>query len=154
VPAGLIGTLVQSTPAYGSAGTDEGASRWWSAAGLAAIFAGSAVIHLLKPDFYEPLIPEPLGSPRAWVWGSGIAELALAGLLLDKRRRKFAGLASAALLVGVFPANIKMALDGGAQDLDGLAGSSLLAYLRLPLQVPMVWWALNIAKSGSLQAGK
>lgn len=120
-----------------------------SPAGLAAIFAGSAVVHLVKPGFFEPLIPEPLGSPRAWVVGSGVAELALAALLLDPRRRQLAGYASAALLVGVFPGNIKMARDSGAPDQEGLARSSLLAYLRLPLQVPLVLWALKIAKSGA-----
>jgi uncharacterized membrane protein len=116
---------------------------------LAATFAGSAVVHLVKPGFYEPLIPEPLGSPKAWVLGSGVAELALAGLLLDKRRRRLAGYASAALLVGVFPANIKMAMTGGAGAQDGFFGSRVFATLRLPLQVPLVLWALRIAKAGS-----
>lgn len=120
-----------------------------SSFGLAALFAGSGIIHLVKPGFYEPLIPDPLGSPKAWVLGSGVVELALAGLLLDKRRRRLAGYASAALLVGVFPANVKMALMGGAEHVDGIAGSKLFGYLRLPLQVPMVLWALKIAKSGA-----
>ena len=45
------------------------------------------------------------------------------------------------LFVAVFPANVQMALDA-----HGLAGRTL-AYARLPLQVPLVLWALRVRRS-------
>jgi hypothetical protein len=40
------------------------------------------------------------------------------------------------------------ALDGGYPDATGIAGSAALAWARLPLQVPLVWWALALARRG------
>jgi uncharacterized membrane protein len=42
----------------------------------------------------------------------------------------------------VFPANVQMALDGGVVGQNFPLGSPVVAWLRLPLQVPLVWWAL------------
>ena len=48
---------------------------------------------------------------REVIYASGVAELICAVGLLHPRTRRLAGLASAAVLVGVFPGNIKMAVD-------------------------------------------
>jgi uncharacterized membrane protein len=74
---------------------------------------------------------------------SGVAEIACALLLLHPRTRRAAALATAVLLVAVFPANVQMALDGGYPDAPFPANSRLGAWLRLPLQVPLVLWALR-----------
>ena len=85
-------------------------------------------------------MPRFLGSPAFWVRLSGVGELACAvGLLVPKSRRA-AGWASAGLFVVVFPANIVMAVHAWHGD-----GSRVIAYGRLPLQIPLVLWALYIA---------
>jgi uncharacterized membrane protein len=98
-------------------------------------------MHFVVPKFYDRLIPEPLGNARAWTYGSGVAELAAAGLLVPERTRRLGGWAALLVILGVFPGNIKMALDGGLQDATGLAANPVAAWLRLPLQLPMIRWA-------------
>src|SRR3954471_8771092 len=104
---------------------------------LAATFIGAGVSHFTNPGFYEPIVPTPLQPyKRDLVKWSGAAELACAAGLLMPRTRRTAGLASAVLLVAVFPANIQQAVDGGRDDVGGPAGSAAAAWLRLPLQLP------------------
>ncbi|MFC8921666.1 hypothetical protein [Cellulosimicrobium sp. NPDC057127] len=116
-----------------------------SAVGLATLLGSSGALHLARPQVLEPLIPRALGPARAWVVGSGVAELACAAALVLPRTRRLGGAASAALLVGVFPGNVKMALDSrpGAR---AWARRPAVAWGRLPLQVPLVAWALSVAR--------
>lgn len=118
-----------------------------SAVSLAALLGSSGVVHLARPQVFEPLVPAALGDPRPWVTWSGVAELACAAALLVPAARRVGGLASAALLVGVFPGNVKMALDShpGASS---WARRPLVAWGRLPVQVPLVAWALSVARRG------
>lgn len=117
--------------------------------GLAALFATSGTLHLVRPQIFEPLIPSALPAPRRVVEVSGVAELACAAGLLHPRTRGAAGLASAALLAGVFPGNVKMSVDAGkrAKRKGGAAPAAFFAgtVARLPLQWPMIRTALRAA---------
>lgn len=121
-----------------------------TALGLAALLATAGTTHFISPGFYEPIVPRPLGSARAWVFGSGVVELAAAALVAVPRTRRFGGLLAAATFVGVFPANVKAALDGGMTHLDPPMNSPAAAWLRLPLQAPLVLWALRVARRARL----
>ena len=116
---------------------------------LAAIFAGSGILHLLRPQVYEPIVPHPLPAHRELVLASGVAELACAVGLVWGRTRRTAGLASAALLVGIFPANVQMCLDHArrARRRRDLGSAAFFAgtVARLPLQWPMIRAALRAA---------
>ena len=119
---------------------------------LAALMLGSGVVHLLAPQLYEPAVPRWAGNPRRVVLVSGVAELACGALLLVPGARQVGGWATAALLVGVLPANVQMVLDAGTERQAmptvpaGLYRAACLA--RLPLQVPLVRRALRIARAG------
>jgi uncharacterized membrane protein len=71
---------------------------------------------------------------------SGVAELVCAAGLLARAR--WAGPASTILLVAVFPGNVAYAIRVTA---DPASTSWLVAaaWLRLPLQVPLIWAALQ-----------
>ncbi|MFJ9150585.1 DoxX family protein [Streptomyces sp. NPDC102270] len=116
---------------------------------LAGLLATAGVAHFATPRSFDATIPPALpGKPRTWTYASGAVELALAaGLALPKTRRT-AALASAAFFVGVFPANVKMAVDWRHRP----APQRVAALGRLPLQVPLVLWARGIAKNGKGQA--
>lgn len=119
-------------------------------AGLAALFITSGTTHLVKPDVFEPLIPAPLRSRgREVVYLSGAAELLCAVGLLLPQTRKAAGWASAALLVGIFPGNVKMATDQvkrASRHPDSTSKAWLAGTVaRLPLQWPMIRTALRAA---------
>jgi len=80
-----------------------------------------------------------------WTYVSGVAELAVAVTIANPKSRREGGLAAAALFVAVFPANVKMARDWS----DRPAPAKVAAVGRLPLQVPLVWWALKVAGSAA-----
>jgi uncharacterized membrane protein len=117
-----------------------------SARVLAGLLLVSGLTHMIRPRLYDPIVPGWLpGTARSWTYGSGLAELTISFALLLPRQRRRAALAAAALFVVVFPANVKMALDGGHPDASGVLGTAALAWARLPFQVPLVWWALRIS---------
>ena len=114
-----------------------------SAGALAALLAGSAVTHFLAPRPYDAIVPRALpGTPRFWTYASAVAELSVAALVAAPRTRAVGGLAAAALFAAVFPANVKMAYDWRHRP----AVPRALAYARLPLQAPLIWWALRVAR--------
>ena len=119
--------------------------------GLAVLLATSGVMHLVRPTVYEGIVPHVLPHRRALVHASGIAELVCAAGLLAPSTRRMAGYASAVLLVAVFPANVQMSVDQARRAErtgDAAARATLVATLaRLPLQVPLVLWAVSAARS-------
>jgi uncharacterized membrane protein len=116
-----------------------------AAVALAGLLAGAGVLHLVRPAFYAPIVPPLLGDPYSWVYASGVAELACALALLPRRTRPAAAWASAALFVVVFPANIQMAIDAR----DGSVTAQSIAYARLPLQLPLICWAVTVARAAA-----
>ncbi|MET0788534.1 MAG: DoxX family protein [Cellulomonas sp.] len=112
---------------------------------LAALLGTSGVLHLRRPGIFRPLIPRSLGNPDPWVLGSGVAELACAAALVVPATRPVGGAASAALLVGVFPGNVTMAVRS-RPDARSWAGKPTVAWARLPLQIPLVMWAVAVAR--------
>ena len=119
--------------------------RHGPALALAALLGTSGVIHLRRPRVFRGLIPRVLGDPGPWVLGSGVAELACAAALVVPQTRRLGGQASAALLVGVFPGNVTMAVRS-RPDARSWTGRPAVAWARLPLQVPLVAWALAVSR--------
>lgn len=113
---------------------------------LAVLLGGGGVLHFVVPDPYASIVPRFLGDPRLWVYGSGVAELGVAAALAVPAARRRGALAAAALFVAVFPANLQMALDSGGGR-PGLAANPYVAWGRLPLQIPLVLWALAVARA-------
>ncbi len=123
------------------------ARRRFGLAALAAVVAGSGVLHLVVPTPYQRIVPAPLAQWRSeLVAVSGVAEIGCAALLLFARTRRVGAYATVLLFVAVFPANVQMALDGGVRGAGFPADSAVLAWLRLPLQVPLVLWALSFRR--------
>lgn len=113
---------------------------------LAGLLAVAGVAHFVAPRPFESIVPEPLPRKRELVHASGVAEIVCAGLLVNERTRRVGGLAAAALLVGVFPANVQMSVSA----LRSRRASPLYkigTVGRLPLQVPLVRTALKAARS-------
>ncbi len=118
--------------------------------GLATLFLTSGVVHLVRPELMEPMVPRALPAARRLIHLSGAAELACAVGLLAPRTRKPAGWASAALLVLVFPANVQMAVTAhkrAQRDIGSTSKQAMRAatVARLPLQLPLIRTALKAA---------
>ncbi len=112
---------------------------------LSVLLAAAGVLHFVKPAPYAAIVPAALGDPLPWVYASGVAEIACAAGLALTRTRSRAALATALLFVAVFPANVQMAVTALRSD----TASSLtqaITLARLPLQVPLVLWALSVRR--------
>jgi uncharacterized membrane protein len=110
---------------------------------LAGGFLASGTVHLVRPDVWEPLMPDWVPAHREVIIWSGVAEIACAAGLLFPPTRRLEGLASAALLAGVYVGNIKMAVDASKGSNVPL---KVAAYGRLPLQLPMIRAALRAGR--------
>jgi uncharacterized membrane protein len=108
---------------------------------LAGIFTASGIVHFVRPQFFEAIMPRvlPETSHRPLIYASGVAELVCAWGLV--RRTRWASTASIAVLAAVFPANLQMALDTGSGRHPGAMDRAGVAWGRLPLQLVMVWAA-------------
>ena len=125
---------------------------------LIPLFVGSGVLHFLKPEPFDSIVPPQLpGSARKYTYASGAAELLAAVLLAspvlgprsnpDHLRRSAAmrrtgGYFSAALLTAVWSANFCMSWKWRKkpwyQQAAGIA--------RLPLQIPLIQAAWRVTQ--------
>jgi uncharacterized membrane protein len=113
-------------------------SRLIGAAGLATM----GVLHFAAPRGFDRIVPTWVpGEARAWTYISGAFELSSAALLAMPRTRRLGGYLAAATFVAVYPANIQMSIDNPPTTPFGVA-----LLLRLPLQLPLIAWALGHAR--------
>jgi uncharacterized membrane protein len=110
---------------------------------LAGVFVTSGVVHLVRPETFEPIMPKMVPAHREVIYASGVVELVCAAGLLHPRTRRLAGWASLAVLLGVYPANFKMAGDA-LQTNDTKFKAAAIG--RLPLQLPLIRSALKAAR--------
>jgi uncharacterized membrane protein len=133
----VIATLIAAAlPARFGTRSPQRAARLGMAAAM--VFAGAA--HWFMPAPFVQHLPSWVPAAEALVLVSGGIEIALGGALLARQPwRRFAGLALAAYLVAVFPANVYVAV--AAVDVDGQPGG-WYPWIRLPFQALFVAWAL------------
>jgi uncharacterized membrane protein len=113
------------------------------AVALASLLVAAGVAHGVRPEPFDAIVPRWLpGPPRRWTLVSGAAEVLVGVAVAAPRTRRAGGLAAAALFVAVFPANVQMALDWRHRP----AAERAVAWGRLPLQVPLVLWALRVRR--------
>ncbi|EJZ87940.1 hypothetical protein QP400_08655 [Winkia sp. UMB3158] len=100
-------------------------------------------MHFVKPEVFDGIIPDFIpGDKRFWTYASGVLELACAAGLMHPKTRKAAGLLSAGVLAGVWPANFQMAWDWRNEPWQ----KQVISIGRLPLQIPMIKAALEAYK--------
>lgn len=111
-------------------------------------FVATGVLHFLRPKMYEAIMPDYLPAHRELVYASGVTE-AVGGLaVLHPRTRAFGGWLLVLTIIGVYPANVHMALH--PERYPQVPKAAL--YARLPLQLPMLLWAWRMAKGGAVPA--
>jgi uncharacterized membrane protein len=95
-------------------------------------------VHLVHPATFTGIVPHFLPFSTALVYASGVAELICAVGLW--RRQRWAGYAAAVLLLVVWPANFQEAITTN-EGSDVMA--QVITWLRLPLQIPLILFALQ-----------
>jgi uncharacterized membrane protein len=115
---------------------------------LAGFLTVAGAMHFVTPRFYDAMIPPRLpGRPRSWTYASGVAEIGVAAAVAAPRTRRLGGLAAALLFIAVFPGNVQMAID--AHHRDRPARERFVLLLRLPVQLPLVLWALRVRRASA-----
>jgi hypothetical protein len=115
-----------------------------SARVLAALLLFAGVMHIVNPKFFDALIPHflPL-SARFWTISSGVAEIAIGLVVINAKTTPAGALLAALLFIAVFPGNLYMAWLWRHRSF----WEQIIAYGRLPLQIPLILWALSIWRS-------
>jgi uncharacterized membrane protein len=110
---------------------------------LAGLLIGAGATHFAVPAPFDTIVPPWIpGTPRFWTYASGVAEVAVGTAVAVPRTRRVGGLAAAALFMAVFPANVQMAWDWRTKPWP----YRVIAFGRLPLQVPMIDHALKVSR--------
>ena len=124
-------------------------SKLWIPLGVFMFLAG--ITHFANPVFFDDIVPPWLPpSERFWTYISGLAEIAIGVAVLMPKYRKIGALASVALFIAVYPANIFMVWDWR----DRTAAEQMVSWVRLPFQFVFIWIALLVAEqNGSPIAG-
>lgn len=101
-------------------------------------FLVSGTLHLIVPAQFMPLLPDWTPFPLLLVYLSGIAELLAAIGLIAKLR--WAPIFTSLVLLAVWPANWWVAIEATN---NAEIATAVIAWLRLPLQLPLIYWALK-----------
>ncbi|MBN3513508.1 DoxX family protein [Mycolicibacterium nivoides] len=111
---------------------------------MAALLLGMGTLHFVAPKPFDSIIPAELpGSARFYTYASGVGELATGALLAVPRTRRLGALAAVALFIAVFPGNVNMVRLWW----DKPWPMRIVAIARLPLQIPMITWALRVYRN-------
>jgi uncharacterized membrane protein len=106
---------------------------------LAVLFVFAGSFHFIAPQLYLKIVPPYLPAHLPIVYISGAAEI-LGGIgLLIRFTRQAAAWGLVVLLIAVLPANIYMAT--AHLPIPGVMGQSWAQWLRIPLQLPLIYWA-------------
>ena len=104
------------------------------------IFLLSGSFHLINPGVFYALIPPILGMQNLWIVLSGILEIICAIGLVTKQ--KWAPKLTAGVLLVIWVGNWWYAIDV-TWNLESSWLLILGSWLRLPLQIPLIQWALR-----------
>jgi uncharacterized membrane protein len=107
-------------------------------------FVLAGILHFVKPRIYESIMPDWLPAHRALVYASGVAEIAAGAGTMHPRTRRAGGWLGVATLVGIFPANLHMALH--PERYRAIPGGRAALLARLPLQLLLIAWARSAAR--------
>ena len=118
---------------------------------MGVLYVAAGTLHFVATETYMRIVPSYLPAHRSLVLISGAAEIAGGlGLLVPQTRAGQPGRAAAwgliALLIVVFPANLTTITEHARFSQIPLWA----AWLRLPLQLPLIYWAWRYTRLDSV----
>ena len=145
----FLAILIPSTAIAWLFGRRSGGWRDHARRGLAAAMVVAGASHFVRSEQFVQHLPGWVPAREALVFITGAVEIALgAALFFSGAHRVTIGRLLAAYLVAVFPANIYVAV--ADVDVTGQAGGAM-AWIRLPLQLLFIAWALVSTTSGRVE---
>ncbi|WP_229053753.1 hypothetical protein [Aeromicrobium sp. Leaf350] len=113
---------------------------------LTVLLGIAGVLHFVKPEPFEKIVPKALPYKKELVYASGVVEVGSAVLLARPQTRHWGGRIAALLLLSVFPANVQMTADV-LRSTKAPTWFKIGTVARLPLQVPLIAIARKAARS-------
>ena len=109
---------------------------------MGALYITAGALHFVLTRTYTGIMPDYLPAHRELVLISGAAEIAGGVGVMVPQTKRAAAWGLVLLLICVMPANVWM-----AQHPERYPNIPLWAiWLRLPLQLPLLWWAWRYTK--------
>jgi uncharacterized membrane protein len=102
---------------------------------IGLFYLAAGIFHLTHPAPFLAITPGWVPFPAAVVALTGVAEIAGALGLWTVRWRRAAAVGLALYALAVWPANFNHMLNDGGENM-------LYHVIRLPLQIPLIWWTL------------
>lgn len=110
---------------------------------MGVLYLAAGVMHFVATRAYLAIMPDYLPAHRELVLASGVAEIAGGLGVMAPQTRKAAAWGILVLLVCVMPANVWM-----VQHPERYPGIPVwMLWARLPLQLPLLWWAWRYTRS-------
>ena len=109
----------------------------WHLYVMALIYLFAGINHFRKPQIYYKIIPPFITNKKFINELSGLLEIMLAIYLCVPIFSNLAAISIMILLLFLFPANIYMVIEEKAS----LGLPKWVLYLRLPLQIVLIYWA-------------
>ena len=102
------------------------------------------IAHVVAPAPFVKIIPKSVPNPKFWNLVAAGAEAAAGILLLqsDPKKQRIGGALATVTFIGVYPANIDMAIKAGKPT----NPKAIAAWARLPMQLPMIRSGIRLAK--------
>lgn len=114
---------------------------------MAVLYIAAGINHFRSAEFYYKIMPPYLPYSYPLIYISGIGESLLGVLLFFRKTRNFTAWGLIALLIAVFPANIQMFVNY----IHDKNPAVWIAVVRLPLQLPLIWWAYSFTNQKKTQ---
>jgi uncharacterized membrane protein len=121
-------------------------ARKFASIGLGLAFCYFALGHFAITGELAQMLPPWVPGRAAIIYGTGALELFIALALFTRSRRRWGGLAAAAVLVLFFPANVYAAVNYIGSDAREIGPAYL--WIRAPLQVFLLAWTLWPIRAG------
>lgn len=108
---------------------------------MALLYLLAGINHFRKPEIYFKIIPPFITNKKTINELAGFLEILLAVYLCIPIFSNLAAISIMILLVVIFPANVYMVIEEKAS----LGLPKWLLYLRLPVQILLIFWAYQYA---------
>jgi uncharacterized membrane protein len=105
------------------------------------LLVSAATAHFVVPEWFVAYYPSYLPLANEAVAVSGIVEIVLAALLWIRQTRRLAWLAIMALMIVYIPVHVYVVTHHDAITHPTFTIPLWLAWVRLPMQGVLVWWA-------------
>ena len=111
------------------------------------LLVSAATAHFVMPNWFVAYYPSYLPLAHEAVAVSAVVELLLAGLLWMPRTRRLAWFAITALMIVYVPVHVYVVTHYDAITHPAIKIPLWLAWVRLPMQGVLVWWAARQMRS-------